>query len=350
MAEFPPRIVLHKASGLARCRIHGKDHYLGKYGSPEAAAAYARLLSSLADGSVPGAYREIQSLTVAQVVADWQARVLPTYHPKGGEDYAFPRAVKPLLELFASLPARDLDAPRLDRVRQQMIALGWCASHINRQILRIKGVWRWAELQGHVPHGSWAHLRTLPSLGRNNHAVRHTSAVKPCDWETVRAVLPFCPPMPKRMLLLQWWSGMRSGEVCGMRVAEIDQAGLMWLYKPEKHKNAWRGQPRVVVLGKKCRALLYKLLPLAEEWVFLSRLRRPYSTVSYARAILVASRQAGVSLHPYQCRHAYKQRVTRLLGLDAARAALGQSSLNTTNGYAAQQDLDLARRVAERLG
>ena len=348
MAESAPRIVLHKASGLARCRVQGKDHYLGRYGSPEAAAAYARLLDDLAAGQLPRAGKA-GPLTVAQLVASWQARVLPSYHPKGGEPYAIRRAVQPLLELFATLPARDLDAPRLEQVRQQMIKLGWCASHINRQVLRLRGLWRWAELQGHVPHGSWAHLRALPSLGRNNHAVRHTRAVQPCTWETVKAVLPYCPPMPKVMLLLQWWSGLRCGEICRMRAAEIDRSGPVWYYRPIEHKNTWRGQIRVAALGKKCQALLYKLLPLAEEYVFVSRQRRPYLTVSYARAILIASRRAGVSLHPYQCRHAFKQRVTRLLGLDAARAALGQASLGSTNGYAAQQDLDLARRVAERL-
>jgi len=348
MSQWPPRIVLHKSSGLARCRIKGKDYYLGKYGSPEAATAYARLVAELAAGQVPARAKDPPPLTVMQVVSDWTARVLPSYDPEGGEPDAFPRSIAPLLQLFGALPAKDFDAARLDLVRQEMVRKSWCRNVINRRVVRIRTLWRWAEAQGHVPRGSWAHLRTLPGLGRNNHAVRQTEAVQPAQWQDVKAVLRYCSPVVKMMLLMMWWSGMRSGEVCRMKAGEIERTGAVWLYRPTRHKMAYRGQARVIALGKKCQACLYKLLPDVgpDGWVFLSRLRRPYDGVSYARAVLRASRQAGVSLTPYSCRHAFKLRITRKFGLDAARAALGQSSLGSTNGYAAGQDVLTATRVA----
>ena len=36
----PPSYRLHKASGRAIVTIHGRDHYLGKYGSPESHQKY----------------------------------------------------------------------------------------------------------------------------------------------------------------------------------------------------------------------------------------------------------------------------------------------------------------------
>ena len=40
-----PAYLLHKATGQARCRINRKDHYLGRYGSPESREKYDELVA-----------------------------------------------------------------------------------------------------------------------------------------------------------------------------------------------------------------------------------------------------------------------------------------------------------------
>ena len=46
-----PQVRLHSGSGHARVRINGAEHWLGRFGSPEAQAAYDRLLAEyLANG------------------------------------------------------------------------------------------------------------------------------------------------------------------------------------------------------------------------------------------------------------------------------------------------------------
>ncbi len=55
MARKPssiPAYLLHKPTGQARCRISGKDHYLGLYGSDESSVKYGQLISKQA-GSIP---------------------------------------------------------------------------------------------------------------------------------------------------------------------------------------------------------------------------------------------------------------------------------------------------------
>jgi integrase len=160
------------------------------------------------------------------------------------------------------------------------------------------------------------------------------------------------------MLVLQWWSGMRPGEVRVLRRDEVDTTGPEWLYRPGAHKCSWRGQERVVVLGRKAQAVLRPWLAkaAASGYVFPPSRKRKggrdhYSMGNYARAVLRARRKAGVpDLHSYLARHAAKQRVTRELGLDAARSFLGQRSLQTTDGYGEAVDLELARKAARKLG
>ncbi len=49
-----PALVHHKPTGQARVRIGGRDFYLGKFGSPEAEAAYHHLLADWREtGVVP---------------------------------------------------------------------------------------------------------------------------------------------------------------------------------------------------------------------------------------------------------------------------------------------------------
>src|SRR4051794_22389559 len=66
-----PSLTHHKASGQAVTRIDGKDHYLGKHGTPEAKAEYDRLIAEwlangrrLPDRSGPGG----SDLTINELV------------------------------------------------------------------------------------------------------------------------------------------------------------------------------------------------------------------------------------------------------------------------------------------
>jgi hypothetical protein len=45
-----PAYLLHKPTGQARCRIDGKDHYLGLFGSDESRVRYGQLIAQLAGG------------------------------------------------------------------------------------------------------------------------------------------------------------------------------------------------------------------------------------------------------------------------------------------------------------
>lgn len=357
-ATWPPKPHEHAPSGQERVRWLGRDYYLGPIGSPEARAEYVKLIKQLeAERGPDGDWKANERKTVAQVHTLWRVYAIGHYGAGSTEIAEYDWAMQPLLDRWASEPAASIDVNRLDEAREAMAAAGLCRNVVNRRVIRVRTVWRWAERNRHVPPGSWSHLRALPPLSHSARNVRRTQPVRPAEWLTVAAVCRQAGPSVRGLVLSQWWTGARPGELFGLRVRHLTgrtggKQSPVWLYHPEQHKCAWRDQQRVVAFGPRAQASLQRLLTGKgpDDLVFPNRCGYEYDSRSYYLAVTRAARRAGVKLHPYQIRHSARLRITREMGLDAARAMLGHRSLGTTNDYAAGQDVKTAADAARKLG
>jgi integrase len=355
--NWPPQPHIHAKSGQWRVSWRGKHYYLGIPDSPEAKRAYAELLTRLAvvAESQPAVVEPAKSSnwpTVCQAVAKWLKWAETDYKGQARELKNYRYSVEPLIKLYGALQTSRFRADQLDEVRQEMRRRGLSRAVINRRITRIKTIWRRLERWGSVPDGSWAHLRTLPSLGSLDREYHVLPPVKAAEWRDVAKVCGHLSPVTRAMLLFQWYTGARSGEVRQMRVGEIDRTGDVWIYTPATHKNAWRGQSRQIAIGPKAQAVIEPLLAgkAPTEYVFNSPLGSCYTCEGYAAAVARSAKAVGIRMRPYQARHAAKKRLTRELGLDAARAQLGQKSIETANDYSSEIDLEIAKEAARKLG
>ncbi len=377
--KWPPTIYQH-ASGQARIRINGVDYYLGPHGSEEAKREYARLIAEVAAQGQAGPTRARSGgtgFTVAEVVARWEEYAARTYSERGRERAQFGLALQPLLRLFGDSPANLFDAVALQKLQDAMIdgswmdakdrqhprrpkTGGWSRGVVNRRLIKVRTVWRWAEEKARlVPPGSWAALRVVRPVRRNRPGVREGPGVTPTSLAQVKAVCRHAPPAVAAMLLVQFWSGMRSAEVRIMRAGDLDTTGEVWLYHPRQHKTDYLGHGRVIMLGRKAQAVLQRWLTgkSGDDPVFPSPGHTSgkgkgncYTRDGYAHAIARAAKAAGLAgFRAYACRHATRMRVSREQGDEAARAVLGQRTLDVTLRYGAL-DLDLARQTARRLG
>lgn len=347
--QWPPKPHNHRPSGKERVRINGRDHYLGPIGSPEARRRYAELIAGL---KAPLDAPPAQGTTIAEVYALWRRWAVTRYDPAGREVAQYDATWLPWRDLFAAHAAARFGVAELERLRDEMARRGWCRNVINRRVVRVRTVVRWAERRGLMPPGSWSHLRALEPLRAQDRHVRSTEPVKPAEWRDLARVCRMVPPRVRDMLLVMWFSGMRSGEVRQVKVSDVDATTRV--IRLAQHKNAWRGQDRVIALGPRAWRVLAPHLtgkkPTAYVFPSGAPWGRCYQDDSFARAVARGAERAGVSLSPYQCRHAFKLRVTRELGLDAARSALGQKSLASTDRYAAGADARLALDAARRCG
>lgn len=368
-AAWPPRIFNHPC-GQERVTIRGKAYYLGPIGSVSAKEKYLELVKRCEEAGLdkppPKLAKKSRShaLTVAEVVELHAKDARVRYDPVGKEAAQFDYACAPLLKVCPALPANRFGTTHLEAVRDEMIRRGWNRRVINRRIIRVRTLFRWAELKGHVPPGVWAGLRALPPLPKNDRRVKKSPEDrKPPEWVDFAKACRFMSPTVRDMLLVQLFAGTRPEETRTMLVGELERPaeGGDWIYRPEQHKNAWREHGRAVVIGPRARKVLAKYLEGKKkkptDYVFISGydkggLARCYTDCSYPRAVARACERTGVPpFSPYDLRHLAKRRATRAGGLEEARALLGHRSVTTTaHEYDAGVDLDLAAKAARKVG
>lgn len=249
-----PVYKLHKSTGLARCWINAKWVSLGKYGSPESRAEFARVAAELA-AAAPVTVAPAVGLTVDEMLLAFWGHVERHYQDDAGnpttEVDEIRRSLAPLRTLYGHTPAAAFGPRALAAVRQEMVTSGWCRTLINRRIERVKRAFRWAVSQELVPAAVDHALRTVRGLQKGRTDARESEPVRPVDPAHVAAVLPHLNRHVRAMVELQRLTGMRPGEVCGLTFAEVDR-----VYCPARHKTAHRGKERAVFLGPRARAVL----------------------------------------------------------------------------------------------
>ena len=390
----------HTQSGQAVVTIRladgtRRDVLLGRHGSPESRAEYQRVLAQLQTAADPAAAvtgRPDPCLTVNELfLAFWRHAQEHYRRPDGTptqEVSEYRQTIRVVRSLYGHTPAREFGPLALKAVRQAMVGAGWCRTLVNRRVARVRRAFRWAASEELVPVAVPQALATLAGLQKNRSQAREPEPVGPVPAGDVEKTLPHLTPTVAAMVRVQRLTGMRPGEVCHLRPADIDRTGAVWVYAPPYHKLAYRGGPRSVPIGPAAQAVLAGFEPADPEGYYFSPRRsaeehrrartaarktprypshltrnntkrvaaprrspgRVYDAASYGTAVARACDRAGVPhWHPNQLRHLFATEVRKGHGLEAAQVLLGHSRADVTQVYA-ERDSTLAARVAAEIG
>jgi len=379
----------HKPSGQAVVTLNGKDHYLGPHRTAASKEAYNRLVQEWLVRGRRLPESNIDLIVNTVILAYWCVMELSvTSSASGttpGELYNQRSALRIVRELYGRTPAAEFGPLALKAVRQKMIDTGWCRAFVNRQVNRVRRMFRWAVSEELVPAHVYHGLQSVEGLRQGKSGVREKGPVRPVPEAFVDAVLPHLLPPVQAMVELQRLTGMRPGEVLIMRGCDLDVTGVVWTYTPQSHKTQHLGHRRVIYLGPKAQQILKPFFkPELAAYLFSpreaeafrntqrrkrrrtpltpsQRKRKPkakrrrapglvYDIASYRRAIARGCKQAKVPhWHPHQLRHNAATRLRKEFGLELARAVLGHRSPVVTEIYA-ELDGNLAAGVMEKIG
>lgn len=247
----------HTTSGQAMVCIAGKRIYLGKYDSPESREAYNRVVAEWVAGgrhaAVPDRAAESAAspnadvMKVAEVIAAFWDHAEAHYRKPDGTPTSeldnMRQALRPLRRLYAHTPAAGFGPKALKAVREHMVSLGWCRPHINKQVSRIKSVFRWAVENELVPAGVHHALAAVKGLQKGRTAAPEPDPVRPVPDDHVQAVRRFVSRQVWALVRLQLLTGARAGELIRLRPVDINTAGEVWTAEPADHKTPTGGTP-----------------------------------------------------------------------------------------------------------
>ncbi len=388
-----PSYRLHKARGLAVVTLGGKDHYLGKYGSPESHACYHQLLAEyFAHGNVV-ADREDEDVlppTINELLVPY-LEFVDRYYVKGGLPTKQPglirSALKSLRRTFGHTPAEAFGPRSLKTVQNEFVRQGLTRGGVNRLTALVVQFFAWCVGEELIPAVNIHALREVAPLHSGRTTAPDPEKVRPVSDDLVEATLPFCSAQVAAMIRLQRLTGMRPNEVVQLTTGSLDVSGEVWEYTPASHKTEHHGKSRLIMIGPQAQQLLrpwlrpdpnaYLFSPAEAEaarsvarrearktprWpshVAAQAARRRgrrkfddhYTVQIYRQAIHRACSKAGIShWNPNQLRHSAATHLRRELGdKEPVRCILGHGDPATTEIYA-ERDLAMARSAMLKHG
>lgn len=380
------------STGQAFLEWNKKRYYLGKHGSKKSHEKFNRFIAALlVDENPLPALADLPVYPVFKLVHQYLDHC-KDYYPDSNEYQTIRSAFVPLLEIHGNTAAKAFGPKALREVRAKMIELGWVRDSINKQVNRIRAMYKWAVSHEKLEPDTLAKLKTVETLGRGRSKAPESKPVEPISDYWVAATLPFMSPTAALMVRVQRVGGMRPSDVCRMKGREIDRTGEIWLYRPPVHKNAYRDQPRVCAIPPSVQADLLPLLDNPDAYVFSPKdslvhkrhrlrearkskvqpsqakrkesvsptVRDHYDTGTYRNAIKYGISRANKAARaaakkdgrepalvpdwtPNRLRHTAADEAERILGPIAAQRLLGHANLSTTEIYLSQHVAELVR-------
>lgn len=390
MSTRIPKYRKHR-SGQARVTFAGKTFYLGKHGTPESRQRYKALVNEwltrtgrFTPADTPPSPANPLGATVNEVILAYLKHAREDYQTNPVEVEKITLAVRPLRLLYGRTHVAAFDSLALEAVPSAMVESGLARSTANERVSILKRLFKWGVRKKLVPAAVFGELVTVEGHKRGRTKARETDPVTPVPEEHIGLVLPLVSRHVRGMIQLQLLTGARPGEICILRRADIDTTGAVWVDRPHKHKNAFRGFEREIYLGPKAQEVVRAFFqPDRDAYLFSPKLAREeryqelrakrrskvtpsrrcrrkadakrlpgdrYTTYSYRKTDCAACKKAGVP--PWQPNRLRRNAGTNLrkeFGVELARIILGHKTAFTTEIYA-EADTAQAVEVIARIG
>lgn len=297
------------------------------------------------------------AFTTNELVDRWTAYAREYYRER--ECASVTCGLRSFRALYGSRPMESLTHADMLKYRDAMLAEGLARATINKRLGYVKRMVTWGLDELIVSAQTKAELTQISNLKPGRSSAREPEPITAAPAEAVEAALKFMPPSLADMVRVHRLTGMRPAEMCALRWQDVARGEGVWIYRPEHHKNEWRRQPRVVVVGPRAQAILAaydgnapfvfspalamreryeemrarrktKVQPSQIDRSSADAIRHPgerWEVCAYARAVRRACELAGIApWSPNQLRHSCATEVRRQFGIMAAHAVLGHSA------------------------
>jgi integrase len=379
-----PTLRIHKKTGHARCRIDGREYWLGRAGTPECEARYRALITRWARATTdavgvsesPVVPPQSGPTTIAAALAQYLVEIKGDAAGEKLRKHArwwLARSLAATLSQYSAVRLGDFGPKMFSRWVEGVASspmphkragkeVPRTTTHVRKIVAEMLRFVEWCvagEIVGADKLVALRSVKRLPLSSARSPVVR-----RPVDDAAIRKTTAKLPPVFAAIVTVCRHSAARPGEVLAIKPGEIDRTSSrgVWVWRPAKHKTQRFGRERVVVLGPRCIAALEPWLAGVPDdaTVFTTdcikrarsantirlRSRRslvPITASDLRRAVRIACEAAGVpTWTPYSLRHSGLTEFRAVGGVDAAQIQAGHSQASTTERYAGA---DLGRAI-----
>ncbi|MBX7104993.1 MAG: hypothetical protein K1X57_12985 [Gemmataceae bacterium] len=164
-----PEYRLHKPTNQAIVTMpdvggRRRDIYLGRHGSDNSVVEYARTILEWKSATESDQPRRQSGITVNELILRFWNFAEGCYGNESKELVAYRHAVRHLRRSFGPVEASRFGPKSLQTVRDRMIKVDWCRALINRQINRIRRVFKWAVAEELLPADVLQALQSVRGL------------------------------------------------------------------------------------------------------------------------------------------------------------------------------------------
>ena len=254
-----PKYRKHKPSGQAVVTIAGKDHYLGPHGTGASHHEYDRLIAEyLARGRRPALESE-EAVSVNEVLLAFLGHAKKWYVKNGqqtNEFDAYRVLMRDVKKLYGNDPACEFGPLALKAVRQRLIDRGQARTTVNKNVGRVRQIFKWAASEELVPATVHQSLTTVRDLVKGRCDSPEPAPIKPVELQVIEQTIRYLPQVTSDMVRFQLLTGARPGEVVTLTPANVERSDEVWEYLVDGHKTEHHGRRRIVFIGPEAQAVL----------------------------------------------------------------------------------------------
>lgn len=232
--------------------------------------------------------------------------------------------IKALQSRFGSLPLRRFNTLIVDQYQTELINRGLKPASVNKNIGILKAMFKKAVDWNMVEEITLKNIRKVKPLPENNRRLRYLSK------EECQALIDACKPHLRPIVVTALNSGMRRGEILGLKWEQVDLKNGFILLDITKN-----GERREIPINQTLKHTLKGVVRRVDSpYVFVDREGREYREVK--RSFTSALRKVGIKdFRFHDLRHTFASHLV-MAGVDitTVRELLGHKSLTMTLRYA----------------
>jgi integrase len=332
-----PKYSRHGSSDRAVVYIDRKAIYLGKYGSPASKKKYAEVIAArtaAVDQVAVESGAARPEFSVNEICLAFVTKVLPKYKNAEGEPSAeqdcFKGVIRILRELLGESPANTFGPLKLRAARDVMITKGWCRTFINKQMARVRFIFRMAASWEMVLGATYQNLKTMEPLRYGDTEAPESVKRRAVPLENIAAAKKHLRQRNCDLIDLLLLTAARPSEILSITTQMIDRRGDVWSAELVAHKTRRHGHERTLNFGKRAQVILLKYLqPLTPAAKLFTVQRKTFGT-----AVKDACIKAGVPpFTPHWLRHTAVTTIADEVDLESAQRVAGHSKAAMTEAY-----------------